>query len=104
MRGELDFGASTAAHVALLEDLPTALDRVRDQVELAPGARTLVRTLKRLGYQFAIVIGGFTQVTDDLVADLASTTSPPTPWRSSTVGSPAGSWARWSDRQGKADA
>jgi phosphoserine phosphatase len=39
-------------------------------VELTPGARTLVRTLKRLGYEVAIVSGGFTQVTDQLVADL----------------------------------
>jgi phosphoserine phosphatase len=39
-------------------------------LELAPGARTLVRTLKRLGYRFAIVSGGFTQVTDRIAADL----------------------------------
>ena len=71
MRGELDFGDSLRARVALLAGLPeTAIDRVREQIELAPGARTLVRTLKRLGYQFAIVSGGFTQITDDLVADL----------------------------------
>ena len=37
---------------------------------LTPGARTLVRTLRRLGYEVAIVSGGFTQVTDHLVADL----------------------------------
>ena len=37
---------------------------------LAPGARTMVRTLKRLGYRFAIVSGGFSQVTDRIAADL----------------------------------
>src|SRR6185312_408631 len=37
---------------------------------LTPGARTLIRTLKRLGYLVAIVSGGFSQVTDGLVADL----------------------------------
>ena len=37
---------------------------------LAPGARTTVRVLKRLGYRFAIVSGGFTQLTDRLAADL----------------------------------
>ena len=37
---------------------------------LTPGARTLVRTLKRLGYLVAIVSGGFTQVTDGLVDEL----------------------------------
>ena len=44
------------------------LDRVYDDLILAPGARTLVRTLKRLGYRFAIVSGGFTQVTDRIAA------------------------------------
>ena len=71
MRGELDFDASLRARVALLAGLPeSAVDLVRAQVELAPGARTLVRTLKRLGYQFAIVSGGFTQITDALADDL----------------------------------
>ena len=54
-----------------LEGLPvSALDEVYDAIELAPGARTLVRTLKRLGYQFAIVSGGFSQITDKLAAEL----------------------------------
>ena len=47
-----------------------ALDEVYDELVLTPGARTLVRTLKRLGYRFAIVSGGFTQVTDRLAAEL----------------------------------
>jgi phosphoserine phosphatase len=46
------------------------VDRVRKAVRLTPGARTLIRTLKRLGYAVAIVSGGFTAVTDDLVAEL----------------------------------
>jgi phosphoserine phosphatase len=71
MRGELDFEASLRARVALLAGLEVeALDRVRAQVRLAPGARTLVRILKRLGYRIALVSGGFTQVTDGLAADL----------------------------------
>jgi phosphoserine phosphatase len=71
MAGELDFAQSLRARVALLEGLPVdAVDRVRKAVRLTPGARTLVRTLKRLGYAVAIVSGGFTAVTDDLVADL----------------------------------
>ena len=44
----------------------SVVDKVRAEVRLTPGARTLVRTLKRLGYQVGIVSGGFTQVTDDL--------------------------------------
>ncbi|WP_227466109.1 phosphoserine phosphatase SerB [Nocardioides dongkuii] len=71
MRGELDFEESLRARVRLLEGVPaTVLDEVYDAVELAPGARTLVRTLARLGYRFAIVSGGFTHVTDRLAADL----------------------------------
>jgi phosphoserine phosphatase len=71
MRGELDFEESLRARVALLAGLEAvALDRVYDALELAPGARTMVRTLKRLGYRFAIVSGGFSAVTDRLAADL----------------------------------
>jgi phosphoserine phosphatase len=71
MRGELDFEESLRSRVALLEGVPaTALDEVYDEIVLAPGARTMVRTLGRLGYRFAIVSGGFTQITDRLAADL----------------------------------
>ncbi|MEN8656276.1 phosphoserine phosphatase SerB [Streptomyces sp. 21So2-11] len=67
MRGELDFEQSLHARVALLAGLDSAVvDKVRTEVRLTPGARTLIRTLKRLGYQVGIVSGGFTQVTDDL--------------------------------------
>ncbi|WP_424528439.1 phosphoserine phosphatase SerB [Sphaerisporangium viridialbum] len=71
MRGELDFAASLRERVALLEGLPESVfDLVRKEVVLTPGARTLVRTLKRLDYRFAIVSGGFTQITDSLVSEL----------------------------------
>ena len=71
MRGEIDFEESLRQRVALLEGVPAAaLDEVYDGIVLAPGARTLVRTLRRLGYRFAIVSGGFTQVTDRLAAEL----------------------------------
>ncbi|WP_225848545.1 phosphoserine phosphatase SerB [Streptomyces sp. HPF1205] len=67
MRGELDFAQSLHARVALLAGLDASVaDKVRAEVRLTPGARTLVRTLKRLGYQVGVVSGGFTQVTDDL--------------------------------------
>jgi phosphoserine phosphatase len=71
MGGDLDFEQSLRARVRLLAGLPaSAIDAVRDAVVLTPGARTLVRTLKRLDYRLGIVSGGFTQVTDHLVADL----------------------------------
>ncbi|MFE7122104.1 phosphoserine phosphatase SerB [Streptomyces sp. NPDC057654] len=67
MRGELDFAQSLHARVALLAGLDeSVVDKVRAEVRLTPGARTLIRTLKRLGYQVGVVSGGFTQVTDDL--------------------------------------
>jgi phosphoserine phosphatase len=71
MRGELDFGESLTARVALLAGVEeSALDQVYEALVLAPGARTTIRTLKRLGYRFAIVSGGFSQITDRLAADL----------------------------------
>jgi phosphoserine phosphatase len=71
MRGEVDFEESLRRRVALLEGLEaTALDDVFDALVLTPGARTLVRTLKRLGYRFAIVSGGFSHVTDKLAERL----------------------------------
>ncbi|GAA1701697.1 phosphoserine phosphatase SerB [Kribbella yunnanensis] len=71
MRGELDFAESLEHRVKALAGLPaSALDDVYDAIQFAPGARTLVRTLKRLGYQFAIVSGGFSQITDKLAAEL----------------------------------
>lgn len=71
MRGEIDFEQSLRSRVQLLAGLPeTAIEKVRRELVLTPGARTLVRTLKRLDYRFAIVSGGFTQITDHVAADL----------------------------------
>lgn len=71
MRGELDFEESLRRRVAQLKGLDaSAIDLVRGEIELTPGARTLVRTLKRLGYECGIVSGGFTQITDALVERL----------------------------------
>lgn len=67
MAGELDFEGSLRERVALLEGLDEAvLERVKDNIRLTPGARTFVRTLKRLGFRVAIVSGGFTVFTDHL--------------------------------------
>jgi phosphoserine phosphatase len=71
MHGELDFAESLRQRVALLAGIPaSALDEVYDELLLAPGARTLVRILRRLGYRFALVSGGFSQITDRLAQDL----------------------------------
>jgi phosphoserine phosphatase len=71
MRGDLDFEESLRERVALLKGVDeSAFDAVYDAIVLTPGARTLVRILRRLGYRFALVSGGFSQVTDRLAADL----------------------------------
>jgi phosphoserine phosphatase len=71
MRGELDFEASLRERVALLAGLNDGvLADVRHALRLTPGARTLIRTLKRLGYRCGIVSGGFTQIIDPLAAEL----------------------------------
>jgi phosphoserine phosphatase len=67
MNGELDFAESLRARVAALRGLPVeVLDEVREALVLTPGARTLIRTLQRLGFRCGIVSGGFTQITDPL--------------------------------------
>ena len=71
MRGDLDFEDALRDRVARLAGLDAkVLDDVYDDIELTPGVRTMVRTLRRLGYRFAIVSGGFSQITDRLAADL----------------------------------
>ncbi|MGZ5402810.1 MAG: phosphoserine phosphatase SerB, partial [Aeromicrobium sp.] len=63
MKGELDFGASLESRVAMLAGVDaTALDEIFESLVYSPGARTMIRTLKRLGYKFALVSGGFTQI------------------------------------------
>ncbi|MGV0834977.1 phosphoserine phosphatase SerB [Mycolicibacterium thermoresistibile] len=71
MRGELDFAESLHRRVATLAGLPAeVVDEVADQVELTPGARTTLRTLRRLGYYCGVVSGGFRQVIEPLAHEL----------------------------------
>ncbi len=71
MAGELDFEEALRARVALLAGLDVAvLERARQRLRLTPGARTFVRTLKRLGFRTMIVSGGFTHFTDALKEEL----------------------------------
>lgn len=76
MAGELDFAQALAERVALLEGLALAeVQHVADELQLMPGARTLLRTLHRLGYQTAVVSGGFSLVLDPLLVELGITMS-----------------------------
>jgi phosphoserine phosphatase len=71
MRGELDFAESLRRRVATLKGLPASvLDDVADELELTPGARTTLRTLRRLGYHCGVVSGGFRQVIEPLAHEL----------------------------------
>ena len=71
MTGELDFAAALRERVALLGGLPeSVLDRVRERVQLTPGARTLCRTLDGLGYRVCLVSGGFVEIIGPIAAQL----------------------------------
>ena len=71
MRGELDFAESLRARVALLSGLPeSVLTQVQSEITLTPGARTLIRTLHKLGHHVALVSGGFEPVIAPLMNEL----------------------------------
>ncbi|GAA1475227.1 Phosphoserine phosphatase [Corynebacterium felinum] len=71
MRGELDFEESLRERVKALAGLDASvIDEVARDIVLTPGARTTIRTLKRLGYKTAVVSGGFIQVLEGLAEDL----------------------------------
>ena len=72
MAGELDFEGSLRARVKLLAGAPASiLDEVRSEIKLTPGARTLVKTLQKLGHEVAVVSGGFTTVIEPLLLELS---------------------------------
>jgi len=71
MRGEIDFAQSLHERVATLAGLPaTVIDEVASGIVLTPGARTTIRTLKRLGIRCGVVSGGFIQVISGLAEEL----------------------------------
>ncbi len=54
MRGEIDFTESLHQRVATLAGLDASvIDDVAADLQLTPGARTTIRTLRRLGYHCA---------------------------------------------------
>lgn len=71
MRGELDFEQSLKLRTALLSGLSeSAVADIRTRITLTPGARTLVRTLHRLGHKVGIVSGGFTNVIAPIIEEM----------------------------------
>jgi phosphoserine phosphatase len=74
MRGELDFEESLRARVALLAGLDSSvIEEVQKEIVLTPGARTLIKTLQKLGHTVAVVSGGFEAVIEPLLRDLQIT-------------------------------
>ena len=71
MRGELDFAQSLTARVKLLADADAEiLETVKAGITLTPGARTLIRTLHKLGHKVGVVSGGFLDVIEPLLQEL----------------------------------
>jgi phosphoserine phosphatase len=71
IRGEIDFEGSLRERVALLKGLDEdALQKAGRRITVTPGARTFIRTLKRMGMKTAIVSAGFTRFANALASDL----------------------------------
>ena len=72
MNGELDFEGALIERVGLLKGLPEAIiGHVLDtRIELMPGGRALVQTMKANGGHAALVSGGFTAFTGRIAAQL----------------------------------
>lgn len=69
MNGELDFKAALRERVAMLRGLPVeALERTWERVQLTPGARELVATMRAHGAYAALVSGGFSFFTGRVAA------------------------------------
>lgn len=67
MAGELDFPSALRERVKLLKGLTERdLEEVAGDMQLNPGAETLIRSLKYLGYKIAIISGGFDFFTERL--------------------------------------
>ncbi len=71
MRGELDFAASLAERLLILEGLPASVvDDARAAVTVTDGVQELVAAVHERGGAVAAVSGGFHEVLDPLAAEL----------------------------------
>jgi len=71
MHGELDFKDALRERVAMLKGLNLgALEKTWERVQLTPGARELVATMRAKGALTALVSGGFTFFTGKVAAQL----------------------------------
>ena len=71
MNGELDFSASLEARVALLKGLEASIfPKIIEQMDVTPGAKTLITELHQRGYKVGLVSGGFHEVIDPIARSL----------------------------------
>lgn len=71
MRGELDFAASLAERLLVLEGLPASIvDEARAQITVTDGVPELIAAVHERGGRIAAVSGGFHEVLDPLAAEL----------------------------------
>lgn len=71
MHGELDFKESLKKRLSFLKGLDQAvLQDIADKLPLTEGAERLISNLKRVGYQTAIISGGFTYFGERLAQQL----------------------------------
>ena len=71
MNGELDFKASLQARVALLKGLEASIfPKIVEQIDVTPGAKTLITELHQRGYKVGLVSGGFHEVIDPIAKSL----------------------------------
>jgi phosphoserine phosphatase len=71
MNGEIDFLGALEARVVLLAGMPeSVLEAAWARVRIAPGARTLVATMRGAGAVTALVSGGFAFFAERIAAEL----------------------------------
>ena len=71
MNGKLDFATSLEARVALLKGLETSIfPKILEQIEVTPGAESLITELHQRGYKVGLVSGGFHEVIDPIARSL----------------------------------
>ncbi len=72
MRGDLDFEGALDARVALLEGLSESViaQCLAERVQIMPGARALVRTMRAHGAEAVLVSGGFTRFAEPVAVEI----------------------------------
>lgn len=71
MEGEIDFRTSVHERVKYLKGVTREdMEVVASRLKLTPGANTLIKVLKKLGFKIAIISGGFTYFAERLKQEL----------------------------------